>query len=55
VLPSRPDSALGYKYLPEEEVAEERFAAIVQAINDPALHEALDLAALQCASGVCPM
>jgi hypothetical protein len=55
VLPSRPDHALGYEYLPEEEVPEARFAAIVEGIEDPALHEAIDLAALQCASGVCPI
>ncbi len=55
VLPSRPDSVLGYEYLPEEEVPAGRFAAIVEAIRDPALHEAVDLAALQCASGVCPI
>jgi ribonucleoside-triphosphate reductase (formate) len=55
VLPSRPDTALGYEYLPEEEVPAGRFAAIVEAIRDPALHEAVDLAALQCASGVCPI
>jgi hypothetical protein len=55
VLPSRPDHLLGYEYLPEEEVAEERFAAIVEGINDPALHEMIDLVHLQCATGVCPI
>ncbi|WP_246513819.1 recombinase [Neoroseomonas soli] len=55
VLPSAPDSALGYEYLPEEEVTEEAFQAIVAAIRDPALHEALDMAHLACASGVCPI
>jgi hypothetical protein len=55
VLPSRPDQALGYEYLPEEEVSEERFAAILSAIEDPALHEAIDMAHLHCASGVCPI
>jgi hypothetical protein len=55
VLPSASDSALGYEYLPEEEVAEEEFQAIVAAIRDPALHEALDMAHLTCASGVCPI
>ncbi|CAH2604861.1 Recombinase [Rhodovastum atsumiense] len=55
VLPSRPDHELGYEYLPEEEVAEDRFAEIVAGIEDPALHEMIDLAHLQCASGVCPI
>ncbi len=55
ILPSRPDSELGYEYLPEEEVALGRFAAIVEGIQDPALHEAVDMAHLACASGVCPL
>ncbi len=55
ILPSRPDNELGYEYLPEEEVSPERFLALVEGINDPALHEAVDLAHLQCASGVCPI
>ena len=54
VLPSRPDSELGYEYLPEEEVSAERFAAIVRGIDDAAL-EAVDVEHLQCASGVCPI
>ncbi len=55
ILPSRPDHALGYEYLPEEEVAPDDFAALVASIEDPALHEAVDLAHLACASGVCPI
>ena len=55
VLPSRPDHALGYEYLPEEEVPAGRFAALVAGIEDPALHEAVDMAHLACASGVCPI
>jgi hypothetical protein len=55
VLPSRPDHALGYEYLPEEEVPAGRFAALVERIADPALHEAVDMAHLACASGVCPI
>ncbi len=54
VLPSRPDSELGYEYLPEEEVSADRFAAIVRGIDD-AVVEAIDLEHLQCASGVCPI
>jgi hypothetical protein len=55
ILPSRPDHALGYEYLPEEEVPLEDFAALVERIEDPALHEAVDMAHLACASGVCPI
>ncbi|MCC6716346.1 MAG: recombinase [Acetobacteraceae bacterium] len=55
VLPSRADDALGYEYLPEEEVTGDAFAALVAGIADPALHEAVDMAHLACASGVCPI
>jgi hypothetical protein len=55
VLPSRPDHALGYEYLPEEEISAEAFAAIVTAIDDVAMQEGVDLVHLQCASGVCPI
>jgi adenosylcobalamin-dependent ribonucleoside-triphosphate reductase len=55
VLPSRPDSELGYEYLPEEEVSAGKFAAIVEGISDRAVQEAVDWAHLQCASGVCPI
>ena len=34
VLPSRPDHELGYEYLPEEEVSEADFEAIVLGIDD---------------------
>ncbi|MBO1074546.1 recombinase [Roseomonas marmotae] len=55
VLPSRPDSELGYEYLPEEEVSAGKFAAIVEGIHDGTMQEAVDWAHLQCASGVCPI
>ncbi len=55
VMPSRPDHALGYEYLPEEEVSAEAFAAIVAAIHDGAMQEAVDLVHLQCAGGACPI
>jgi hypothetical protein len=55
VLPSKPDHELGYEYLPEEEVSAERFAEIVAGIDDPAVHEEIDLVHLQCESGVCPI
>ncbi len=55
ILPSRPDAELGYEYLPEEELPVGRFAEIVAGIEDAALHEAVDMAHLACASGVCPI
>jgi hypothetical protein len=55
ILPSRPEHSLGYEYLPEQEVPQGRFAAIVEGIRDPALREAIDLDTLACASGVCPI
>jgi hypothetical protein len=55
VLPSRPDDELGYEYLPEEEVPAGAFAAIVAAIDDASVREAVDMVHLQCAGGVCPI
>ena len=55
ILPTRPDHALGYEYLPEEELPAERFAALVAAIDVTGTQEAVDLAHLQCANGVCPL
>ncbi len=55
VLPTRPDHALGYEYLPEEEMAADAFAALVSVIDAAEAREAVDLAHLQCASGVCPI
>ena len=55
ILPTRPDHALGYEYLPEEDVPVERFAALVAAIDIKGTQEAVDLAHLQCANGVCPL
>lgn len=54
VLPARSEDLLGHEYLPEEEVDEVRFAAILAGIRDPGLHEAIDLARLQCTAGPCP-
>ncbi|MBY0334295.1 MAG: recombinase [Acetobacteraceae bacterium] len=55
VLPSRPESDLGYEYLPEEEVEAARFDAILGAIDAAERGEAVDMAQLACASGVCPI
>ena len=46
---------LGYEYLPEEEVPPDHFAALVAAIDDAEVREGVDLAHLQCASGICPI
>jgi ribonucleoside-triphosphate reductase (formate) len=55
ILPTRPDHALGYEYLPEETVSAEVFATLVAAIDVAGSREAVDLVHLQCASGVCPI
>ncbi len=55
ILPTRPDHALGYEYLPEEEVPADAFAELVAAIDAAEAREAVDMAHLQCASGVCPI
>jgi hypothetical protein len=55
VLPSRPDHELGYEYLPEEEVSEAAFDAIVLGIDAGGAAEEVDLVHLQCAGGVCPI
>jgi ribonucleoside-triphosphate reductase (formate) len=55
ILPSKPDHLLGYEYLPEEEIALEDFVALASGIDDSELHEAVDMAHLQCAGGVCPI
>lgn len=55
VLPTRPDHALGYEYLPEETVSADAFATLVAAIDGAEAREAVDLVHLQCASGVCPI
>ena len=54
LLPVRPGDTLGHEYLPEEEVDEARFAALLARIRDPGLHEAVDMTRLRCAAGVCP-
>ena len=55
ILPSKPDTELGYEYLPEEEISLEKFVDIVKNIQDNTVHEEIDLVHLQCASGVCPI
>jgi hypothetical protein len=55
VLPTRADALMGYEYLPEEEVSVDAFAALVAAIDAVTAREAVDMAHLQCAAGVCPI
>jgi len=55
VLPSRPDNALGYEYLPEEEVDADRFAVLTAAIDDAHVREGVDMTRLACESGACPL
>lgn len=55
ILPSNPEAEMGYEYLPEEDMELDAFIALVNSIEDPGLHEAVDTAHLQCASGVCPI
>jgi hypothetical protein len=55
ILPTRPDHGLGYEYLPEEEISADSFAALVATIDAAESREAVDVAHLQCASGVCPI
>lgn len=55
ILPSRPDSELGFEYLPEEEVSIDRFLDIASGIRDADLAEAIDMEHLACASGACPI
>ncbi len=55
ILPTRPEHAFGYEYLPEETVPAEAFATLVATIDVAEAREAVDLEHLQCASGVCPI
>ena len=55
VLPTRPDSELGYEYLPEEEISREAYEAIVARISGKAPLEDIDMERLRCESGVCPL
>jgi hypothetical protein len=55
ILPVRSDDALGYEYLPEEEIPLGDFLRLASRIADAGLHEAVDAAHLACTSGVCPL
>ena len=54
ILPTLPEKDLPYEYLPEEEVSEEEFSRLVVNIEAHEA-EAIDMAHLQCLSGVCPI
>jgi adenosylcobalamin-dependent ribonucleoside-triphosphate reductase len=55
ILPTIPDDALGYEYLPEEEIPAEEFAELTARIDAFEAREAVDVTHLQCASGICPI
>jgi len=55
MLPSKPESKLGYEYLPEEEVTADRFDEIVRNIRMSSNSEDVDMVHLQCLSGACPI
>ena len=46
---------MGYEYLPEEEVSEAAFDAIMAEIDAGATREAVDAVHLECARGICPI
>ena len=52
VMPAAPSEAGAYEYLPEEEVSPSELSALLAGITDPGLHEAVELAGLECA--LCP-
>lgn len=54
VMPTKPDAALNYEYLPEELISESEFRQIVERIDD-ADREEIDLEHLRCEAGVCPI
>jgi hypothetical protein len=55
VLPARRDDALGYEYLPEEEVPAETFKMLFDRIDATGAREEVDPRHLQCAAEVCPI
>ncbi len=55
ILPTRPDDALGYEYLPEQEIGIDDFVKLTARIDDRDLQEAVDMAHLGCLSGACPI
>lgn len=55
LMPSVPDSQLGYEYLPEQEVSLEAFDQIVSKIKDEDVKTGIDMNTLSCASGACPI
>lgn len=55
ILPARSDDALGYEYLPEQEIGIDDFVKLTARIDDRDLQEAVDPAHLACLSGACPL
>lgn len=55
IMPTVPDSQLGYEYLPEEEKSLEEFREIMEGIRDHEVQQDIDINSLLCASGACPI
>lgn len=55
ILPQRPAHEMGYEYLPEEEAPLSQVISLLESIDDPEMVQALDLDALRCAAGACPI
>jgi adenosylcobalamin-dependent ribonucleoside-triphosphate reductase len=56
VMPfSASEDASKYEYLPEEPVSLEHLIEILEGINDTELKEEIDMEALKCSSGACPI
>lgn len=54
ILPVKEDSTLTYEYLPEEDITEDYYKELTQKIKRKAL-EVIDIEALRCENGVCPL
>jgi hypothetical protein len=55
VLPERPAAEMNYEYLPEEPVTLDEMVTILEKITDPTMTQEIDIEALRCATGACPM
>ena len=55
VMPTKPDSQMGYEYLPEQAVTLDELAEIMSKIKDDDLKQDIDVNTLLCSSGACPM
>lgn len=55
VMPTLPESQMGYEYLPEQAVTLDELAEIMGKIKDDDLKQEIDLNTLLCSTGACPM